>query len=318
VNDKDGNTLSGKGLRYEERYEYNGHNRMVYSEVTSHVEKSHTVNSYAYDALGRRTLTYDVMGNAMRTVYDGRSFDVIREDETFRNGALVTQFATGATVNPGTVQPPVTRYRHIGSDNRGVQTDEDGYILQSTRSGGRSVTLYGNGEAVAVSYASRTSSRSVYLGKDILGSVRTTTTDGGHVEDRYEYDVFGKPYTGDLDGLMNLGYMSKPYNTATGMYNYGYRDYRPVAARFTTVDPIRDGSNWFVYVNNDPVNYIDMWGLSSALAGAAGILILNPEPITTVIGIVIVVVVVIVADHYINESRPVRDNEGNPIPIDQQ
>ena len=31
--------------------------------------------------------------------------------------------------------------------------------------------------------------------------------------------------------------------------------------RFTTVDPIRDGSNWFVYVNNDPVNYIDLWGL---------------------------------------------------------
>ena len=31
--------------------------------------------------------------------------------------------------------------------------------------------------------------------------------------------------------------------------------------RFTTVDPIRDGSNWFAYVNNDPVNYVDLWGL---------------------------------------------------------
>ena len=31
--------------------------------------------------------------------------------------------------------------------------------------------------------------------------------------------------------------------------------------RFTTVDPIRDGANWFVYVNNDPVNYVDLWGL---------------------------------------------------------
>ena len=31
--------------------------------------------------------------------------------------------------------------------------------------------------------------------------------------------------------------------------------------RFTTVDPIRDGANWFAYVNNDPVNYIDLWGL---------------------------------------------------------
>ena len=31
--------------------------------------------------------------------------------------------------------------------------------------------------------------------------------------------------------------------------------------RFTTVDPIRDGTNWFAYVNNDPVNYVDLWGL---------------------------------------------------------
>jgi len=45
------------------------------------------------------------------------------------------------------------------------------------------------------------------------------------------------------------------------LYNYGYRDYRPQAARFTTVDPIRDGHNWFAYVNNDPVNWVDPWGL---------------------------------------------------------
>jgi RHS repeat-associated protein len=123
------------------------------------------------------------------------------------------------------------------------------------------VTLYGKGEAVAVSYSSSTGSRSTYLGKDILGSVRTATTDTGAVEDRYEYDAFGTVYQGDLSGGMNLGYTGKPYDTATGLYNYGYRDYRPQAARFTTVDPIRDGNNWFAYVNNDPVNYIDLWGL---------------------------------------------------------
>jgi RHS repeat-associated protein len=62
---------------------------------------------------------------------------------------------------------------------------------------------------------------------------------------------------------MNLGYTGKPYDVVTGMYNYGYRDYAPKAARFTTVDPVRDGTNWFAYVNNDPVNYIDLWGLEA-------------------------------------------------------
>jgi RHS repeat-associated protein len=138
---------------------------------------------------------------------------------------------------------------------------DDGYAVEGSRYGGRGVTLYGKGEAVAVSYSSSNGSRSTYLGKDTLGSVRTATTDTGAVEDRYEYDAFGMPYSGDLSGGMNLGYTGKPYDTATGLYNYGYRDYSPQAARFTTVDPIRDGNNWFAYVNNDPVNYVDLWGL---------------------------------------------------------
>jgi RHS repeat-associated protein len=63
---------------------------------------------------------------------------------------------------------------------------------------------------------------------------------------------------------MNLGYTGKPYDSRTGLYNYGYRDYEPGTARFTTVDPVRDGSNWFAYVNNDPVNWVDPWGLEAS------------------------------------------------------
>jgi RHS repeat-associated protein len=73
-----------------------------------------------------------------------------------------------------------------------------------------------------------------------------------------------------MNSGMNLGYTGKPYDTATGMYNYGYRDYQPEVARFTTVDPIRDGANWFAYVNNDPVNYVDLWGLFTFQIGASG------------------------------------------------
>lgn len=49
----------------------------------------------------------------------------------------------------------------------------------------------------------------------------------------------------------------------TGLSDYGFRDYAPTLARFTTVDPIRDGSNWYAYCNSDPVNYVDMWGLEA-------------------------------------------------------
>ena len=267
TNDKDGNTLAERGLRYEARYEYNGQNRMAYSEVTSHADRTHTVSCYQYDALGRRTLAESAAGQVMRTLYDGKGFEAIREGETFRDGSLTTRYAAvGAAADAVTRsnQPAGERYRWISEGSNERITADDGYTVEGGRYGGRGVTLYGNGEAVAVSYSSSTGSRSAYLGKDILGSVRTATDGTGAVEGRYEYDAFGTPYAGDLSGGMNLGYLGKPYDTATGLYNYGYRDYSPRAARFTTADPVRDGSNWYAYVNNDPVNYVDLWGLSAS------------------------------------------------------
>ncbi|MDR2178218.1 MAG: RHS repeat-associated core domain-containing protein [Treponema sp.] len=131
---------------------------------------------------------------------------------------------------------------------------------------GINAALYGKGEAVA---ARVDSGGAAYFGKDVLGSVRTVTGEYGQIEERYEYDAFGKPYQGEFDQGLNLGYTGKPYDTATGLYDYGYRDYAPEAARFTTVDPVRDGANWFVYVNNDPVNWVDRFGeMPQAVFGA--------------------------------------------------
>ncbi|MDR1802532.1 MAG: hypothetical protein LBQ94_02910, partial [Treponema sp.] len=262
ISDKDGNILMEKGLRYEANYLYNGQNRMVYSEVTSHVDRTHVARMYDYDALGRRTITESITGERIRTLYDGKGFEVIREGETFRDGSLTTRYAPSEPLaNIPSNQATGERYRWV-SDGTSTRTRSvGGGAIEESRYGGRGVTLYGNGEAVAVAYSSSAGSRSMYLGKDTIGSVRSVTADTGTLEDRFEYDAFGRPYKGNLSGGMNLGYSGKPYDATTGLYNYGYRDYNPQAARFTTVDPIRDGNNWFAFVNNDPVNWVDLWGL---------------------------------------------------------
>ena len=63
------------------------------------------------------------------------------------------------------------------------------------------------------------------------------------------YDIFGSPYqkTGSFlaNDSLDFGYLGNPYNADTELYDYGFRDYSPEIARFTTVDPIRDGRNWF-------------------------------------------------------------------------
>jgi RHS repeat-associated protein len=265
--DMDGNLLSEKGLRREAEYQYNGANRMIYAEVINHGERSRVQSRYAYDGFGRRTVVQDAGGAAVRTLYDGMSFEIIREGVTFTDGSFTTKFSSGiqSTATRGTEG---SRYRWIGdeADEGQVRTrnlDEGAYSSPS-RNAGTGVPLYARGEAVAISRGASTGSRggAVYLGKDLLGSVRSATGEYGTLEARYEYDAFGTPYEGTFEEGMTLGYTGKPYDPVTGLYNYGYRDYQPVTARFTTVDPVRDGANWFAYVNNDPVNWVDLWGLA--------------------------------------------------------
>jgi len=93
--------------------------------------------------------------------------------------------STSARSTLGSNEATGEKYRWIGEDGTARSTTEDGYTVQSGRFGTRGVTLYANGEAVAVSTSTRTS----YLGKDIMGSVRSSTSDNGFLEDRYEYDV---------------------------------------------------------------------------------------------------------------------------------
>lgn len=83
----------------------------------------------------------------------------------------------------------------------------------------------------------------------------------GNLEERYAYDAFGRLTERRFDGENRLGYNGKRMDPYSGRYDYGYRDYDPMVMRWTTVDPVKDGVNWYSYVGNDPVNRIDPLGL---------------------------------------------------------
>ena len=93
-----------------------------------------------------------------------------------------------------------------------------------------------------------------------MGSVKFVTGQGGQELKRIEYDVFGGIYKGNSPYGLETGYTGKPYDAVTGLSDCGFRDYSPTHARFITEDPIRDGANWFSYVGNNPVNWVDPWG----------------------------------------------------------
>ena len=249
---------------------------MAQSIVIDTIEKTHTSTQYGYDAFGRRNLVQDQGSSTMRTLYDGFSFDIVQEAEVFQGGDFTTSYMELGSIQYTQTQTGTSRYRYVGDDPKTVTLGD--LTQESTRYTGSRATLYANGQAVATNRsASLYDNGRAYFGTDILGSVRSATDDYATLEDRYEYDIFGTPYEGDFTSGLNNGYTGKPYDTTTGLYNYGYRDYSPQQARFTTVDPIRDGNNWFSYVVNDPVNYVDLWGLCSSDANKK-----DDEPLKTI------------------------------------
>jgi len=51
----------------------------------------------------------------------------------------------------------------------------------------------------------------------------------------------------------------------SGQYYFNARWYDPKLGRFMTEDPIKDGLNWYIYANNNPLRFVDPTGLVAVI-----------------------------------------------------
>jgi RHS repeat-associated protein len=87
----------------------------------------------------------------------------------------------------------------------------------------------------------------------------------GQVVEQIDYDEFGNVISDTNPGLTPFGYSGGLYDRDTKLLRFGARDYDAETGRWTCKDPIGysgGDSNFYGYVGNDPVNFIDSSGLS--------------------------------------------------------
>jgi RHS repeat-associated protein len=79
-----------------------------------------------------------------------------------------------------------------------------------------------------------------------------------------DVDEFGRVTSDTNPGFQPFGFAGGLYDPDTGLVRFGVRDYDAFTGRWTARDPILFGggdTNLYDYVGNDPVNFIDPWGL---------------------------------------------------------
>jgi len=142
-----------------------------------------------------------------------------------------------------------------------TKTDETGSVVQR-------LFIYGLGIDEPLAMVRPGEDYWSYYHFNHLGSVMCLTDSDGDIEERYEYDAYGKPTIRDASGnvltesVVNNYYMftGRRWDFRTKLYHYRARAYNPETGRFLQRDPVNSQINLYQYVFNNPCIAVDPFG----------------------------------------------------------
>ena len=278
-------TVEGTTATFEYSYDLAGR--------LTEVKKDGTVTAtYTYDSNGNRLTapglstapTYDAQDRL--TQYGGTTYSYTANGElkTKTAGALVTSYDYDVLGNLKQVALPGGTVIDYVVDGRNRRSGKkvNGVLVQGF--------LYQDGlkPIAELDGANTVVSRFVYathinvpdymikggvtyrIIADHLGSPRLVIDVAtGAVAQRMDYDEFGNVIADTNPGFQPFGFAGGLYDPDTKLVRFGARDHDAETGRWAAKDPILfegGDANLYVYVGNDPVNWIDPSGLSGVCA----------------------------------------------------
>jgi RHS repeat-associated protein len=98
------------------------------------------------------------------------------------------------------------------------------------------------------------------------GNITAYITNTCAIAASFDYDPFGNIINNNNPLNFPYAFSTKPRETETGLYYYGYRWYDPLTGRWPSRDPIeeRGGVSLYGFVRNKSVKLIDVLGNGGA------------------------------------------------------
>lgn len=246
-------------------------------------QNSSKVESYSYDEVGNRLSSIDVSpyvyndSNELTSTPDAEySYDDNGNLLSESTGSGTTSYVwdpedrlTSITLpgSGGTVSfqyDPFGRRIYKSSPLGATIFVYDGYnVIEEVSADGSLMARYTQSLGIDEPLAMLRGNTMSYYQADGLGSVTSLSDSKGNLVSTYEYDSFGNllASTGSISNPFR--YTGREFDAETDLYFYRARYYDPSIGRFISEDPIRfdAGTNFYTYCLNDPIMFIDPWGL---------------------------------------------------------
>jgi len=261
-------------------------------------------NLNQYTVVGAQSYSYDDNGNLENDGTNSYTYDFENRLITVIGGQNSSYEYDGFGRRISKTVDGITTYFVYDGDQVIEERDYNGTLA----------ARYTYGTGIDEVIRMRRDSQNYYYFADGLGSVTELLNANGSVVESYSYDVYGHPNQVSAIGNPYL-FTGRRYDTETGLYHYRRRYYDLGIGRFVSRDPVTEGTlmamnqlkvrdfpeelqelvktplyqfgfgHHYLYTRNNPINYVDPYGLwyidinlsGGKIIGATGGVMISPE-----------------------------------------